>query len=196
MLKKLLLFSLIISFYSCAVKKINYTYDFKTIQQGVDFTQSKGLWLLNTLDIPERETGRQVNKILKKFNNWTNNNTIHTTKMVDKSGKKINLLLSKDISKDNLKLLQEVSNYKYIANIYILNVDDSNPKYTITEMMFDFYDITTKELFLSERVIGSMNHENTSNIGDIHGFRFNVTPDMVSGLIKKGLKKIDKNSKR
>lgn len=197
MLKKTttLLFLILLTFSSCAVKKIRYTYDFKTIQQGVDFTINKGTWLLNTIDIPEEKEGRQIDKILKQFNKWTKNNTTLTQNMVSKNGDKFHHLFTKDITKDDLDFLEKMSDYRYLVNVYILKTDTSSPRVSITEMMFDIYDIKNKDLVVSERVIGALDHENPSEIGDIHGFRVEVTPSMISGLIKKGLKRLGKNSK-
>lgn len=79
-----------------------------------------------------------------------------------------------------------MSDYRYLVNVYILKTVNSSLRETITEMMFDIYDIKNKDLVVSERVIGALDRENPSKIGDIHScFRAEVTPDMINGLIKK-----------
>lgn len=192
MLKKTLaVLVLIFTFYSCAIKTIKYSYDSKTIQQGIDFTRSQGEWLLYTSNISKKSE----HKILSEFNRWTKNKTSLTSKMIDKQGKRVSSLFSTPVDSENLKFLKQVSNYKYLINIYPLKIDSSNPRITVGEVMFDIYDISAEKLILSKRVIGSMDNENTTNIGDVKGFRISATPNMVNGLIKKGLKRIHKNSK-
>lgn len=192
MLKKILLLSAIfvLTFSACSVKKIRYSYDFKTIQQGINFTQSPGNWVLTTKDIPENE---EVN-ILNQFNKWTKNKTVLTSEMVDKEGKLVGNLFASSVDKKGLQVLNKVSDYKYFVDAYLVDSGNTDARITIGEMMFDIYDISTQKLIVSERVIGSMDNENPDNIGDIYGFRFGVTPNMIKGLVKKGLKRIEKNS--
>lgn len=194
MIKKTFLFSLILIITSCAIKKINYTYDFKTIQKGIDFTQSNGLWFLNIIDIPEKKAGRQVNLILSQLNKWTKNNTVLKSNIIDKGGKSIFLNLSKKIEKEQLNFLKEVTNYKYFMNVRLIK-NVNNHMYHTAEMMFDVYDISKEKLILSERIIGNIYNEDPSLFDDDKSFKLTATPNLISGLIKKGLKRIEKNSK-
>lgn len=175
---------------SCSIKTIHYSYNFRTIYKGIDFTQQQGNWLLNSVNLPERNK----EKILSKFNKWTKNKTTLTSKMIDKQGAKVGGFFSNPLTAESLKFIKEITNYKYLINVYLLKNQNSTPQITITEMVLDIHDITNNNVILSEIVTASMHHEQTTDIGDIHGFRVSVEPNMIDGLVKKGLKKIGKNS--
>lgn len=191
MLRKTLLIIVTILLTSCSFKTISYTHEFNTFQKGIDFKQASGNWLLNTMNLPEREEGSLEKIAFNKFSDWTHKKIVKKENMKDKKGKKAFFNIPYHPNTENLIFINQTTNYKHLVNIY-LERDTNNRKLQESEIFIDVYDIAKKKIILSERVVGFMDKEKGTDIGD--SFKIDVIPGMMSRLLKKGLKKIEENS--
>ena len=88
MFRKILLLILIsTTFISCSFKTINYTHKFITFDKGIDFTNTSGDWLLNTVKLPEHRNSNSEEIIFETFSKWTKNKVTKKLKMADKKEK-------------------------------------------------------------------------------------------------------------
>ena len=193
MLKKTLILTFISTiFISCSFKTIDYSHEFITFEKGIDFTNTSGYWLLNTMKLPEHRNSNSEEIVYETFSRWTNNKVIKKIKMIDKKGKKNFFEIPNKPNYKELEFVNKTTNYKYIINIYLTkDVDKTISRES--EIFIDIYNITNKNLMLSERVTGFLDKVNGNNIGD--GLKVDIIPEMMPKLIKKGLKNIERNSK-
>ncbi|CAM1345639.1 hypothetical protein [Tenacibaculum amylolyticum] len=192
MLRKLLLLLVLTIITSCSFKTINYSHDFSTFQKGIDFTQTSGEWLLNTMNLPEQREGSLEKIAYDTFSDWTGKKVVKKVNMKDNTGKKYSFAIPYQPTKEEFTLLSKTTPYKYLINIH-LGSDQNGPRLQESEIFIDLYDIDNHKLMVSERVIGVLDKVNGNDIGN--SFKVDVIPNMMSKLLRKGLKNIEKNSK-
>lgn len=192
MLRKLLLLLVLTTLTSCSFKTINYSHDFSTFQKGVDFTQTSGEWLLNTMNLPEQREGSLEKIAYDTFSDWTDKKVVRKINMKDNKGKRYSFPISYQPTNKDFILLSKTTPYKYLVNIH-LGSDKNGPRLQESEIFIDIYDIDNHKLIVSERVIGILDKVNGKDIGN--SFKVDVIPNMMSKLLRKGLKNIKQNSK-
>ncbi len=190
--KILLLISISFTFISCSFKTINYSHEFITFEKGIDFTNTSGYWLLNTMKLPEHINSNSEEIVYKTFSKWTGDKVTKKIRMVDKKGKNHFFNIPNKPNSKELEFIENTTDYKYIINVYVSEDIDKTISRE-SEVFIDVYNITDRKLMLSERVIGFLDKVNGNDIGE--GFKVDVIPEMMPKLIKKGLKNIEKNSK-